>query len=127
MDNHSHEKSHGREILFIRIGLAAVFLANALTAAFNPGEFIELIEQSSIGIIIPSAIALKIIVVNDSIMALLILFGWRWSRLIFSWAMVWIGIVILALGNPLAILEESGFLFMALALFFHVQNYKSNN
>ncbi len=119
------EKSHNREILFIRIGLAAVFLANALTALFNPGEFIELIEGSFVGIIIPATIALKIIIINDSLLAMFILFARKWHWQIFAWAMVWIVIVLLALGKPLAILEESGFLFMTLALFFHARKLQN--
>jgi len=121
------EKLHTREIRFIRIGLAVVFLANALTAIFNPGEFIELIEHSFIGIIIPSAIALKIIIINDSLLSIFILFCRKWHWQIFAWAMVWIMIVLLALGNPINILEESGFFFMALALFFHARKMRELN
>lgn len=119
------EKSHNREILFIRIGLAAVFLANALTAIFNPGEFTELIDQSFIGVIIPAVIALKIIIINDSVLALLILFARKWHWQIFAWAMVWIVVVLFALGKPIDVLEESGFLFMALALFFHARKLQN--
>ncbi len=121
------EKSHSREIQFIRIGLAAVFLANALTAIFNSGEFTELLEGSFVGAIIPAAIALKLIIVNDSLLAVLILLSRKWHWQIFAWAMVWIMIVLVVLGKPIEILEESGFLFMALALFFHARKMRKNN
>lgn len=116
-----------KPILLIQIGLAAVFLANALAAIFNPEEFIEIIENSFIGVLIPSGIALTIIAVNDGLMTLLILFSRKWRQLILGWAIIWIAVVLFAIGEPLDILEESAFLFMALALFFEAKNYKLNN
>ncbi|OHA25649.1 MAG: hypothetical protein A3C79_01300 [Candidatus Taylorbacteria bacterium RIFCSPHIGHO2_02_FULL_45_28] len=116
-----------KTILLIQTGLAAVFLANALTAIFNPGEFTEIIENSFIGAVIPTGIALVIIAVNDGLMTLLILFSKKWRPPIFGWAVIWIAVVLIAIGEPLDILEESGFLFMALALFFDARNYKLTN
>lgn len=116
-----------KSILLIQIGLAAVFLANALTAVFNPGEFTEIIEGSFLGALIPSGIALTIIAINDALMTLLILFSKKGRQFIFGWAVIWIVVVLIAIGEPLDMLEESAFLFMALALFFDSRNYKLTN
>ncbi|MGB3921796.1 MAG: hypothetical protein WBL19_00735 [Minisyncoccia bacterium] len=116
-----------RSILLIQIGLAAVFLANSLTAIFNPEEFIEIIESSFVGVLIPSGISLIIIAVNDGLMTLLILFSRKWRQFILGWAIIWIAVVLIATSKPLEILEELAFLFMALALFFDAKNYKLNN
>jgi len=121
------EKSHHIEIQLIRIGLSAVFFANALTAIFNPGEFTEFLEGSFLGTIIPSAIALKLIIVNDSLLALLILLSRKWRWQIFAWAIAWITAALAVLGRPIEILEELAFLFMALALFFHARKTRKNN
>ena len=106
-------------ITIIRIGLALVFLANALTAIFTPNEFIELLEGSSIGSALPvsAAVMTKLIAVNDALVAGLLLFGkgWKW---LYAWAGLWIIGAMAIIGKPIEILEEAGLLAIALALFF---------
>ncbi len=101
----------------IRIGLALVFFANALTAFFAPSEFIEIINNSFITNILPvSASAFAIIIgINDAAVALLLFLnaGRKWVRV---WAVIWILGVMATRGASLDTLEEAGFLFMALAL-----------
>lgn len=108
----------------IRIGLALVFLANSLTAFFAPSEFIELIEKSFLINILPISPALfaVIIGINDALVAILLLFnfGKRWIPI---WAALWIIGVMAVKGVSLETLEESGFLFMALALTINNQKY----
>jgi len=101
----------------IRIGLALVFLANALTAFFAPQEFKDLIEASFLAHLLPistSAFVL-IIAINDSLLTLLILLN-KFQKYIMIWSMLWLlGVILLTKEVP-AILEHLGFLSMALAL-----------
>ncbi len=101
----------------IRIGLALAFLANALTAFFAPSEFIELIEKSFFVNLLPvsAGVFVAAIGINDALVALLLFLNIR-VRSIAAWAALWIIGVMLVRGAPLDILEESGFLFMALSL-----------
>jgi hypothetical protein len=106
-----------RYAFLIRIGLAFVFLANALTAFFAPSEFIEIIGNSFIASILPiSAASFAIIIgINDALVAILLFLnvGRKWVH---AWAAIWIAGVIIIRGVSLDALEEAGFLFMALAL-----------
>lgn len=104
----------------IRIGLALVFLANSLTALLFPSEFAEILENSFLIDILPvSADAFVIgIGISDALVAILLLLN-KGMKIVSIWAAIWITGVMIVKGNPLEILEESGFLFMALALIFN--------
>lgn len=104
-------------LTIIRIGLGIVFLANALTAIFEPTQFTELLDTSFIGGILPiSAAALtKLIALNDTIVAILLLTS-HGGRRLYVWAALWIAGALAIIGKPLAMLEETGLLAMALAL-----------
>jgi signal transduction histidine kinase len=107
-----------KAMTIVRWGLVAVFLANSLTAFFSPEEFSELLSGSFIHNLIPVSIPtfVMLIGVNDLLLALLMAFSRKWDTVIFIWASIWILGVMVALGRPLDILEESGFLAMAIAL-----------
>ena len=102
----------------LRVGLAAVFLTNSITAAMSSPEFSDLISGSFVGKIIPAAIMLKVIMINDGLVALLLLFCTKWLRVVSIWAALWVLGVLIVIAEPLAILEESSYIFMALAIFF---------
>ncbi len=101
----------------IRIGLALVFLANSLIAFFTPSEFVELIEQSFVINFLPVSVETFVVFIgiNDAAVALL-LFSGVGTWYVAVWASLWLVGVMLVLGEPLEILEEAGFLFMAVAL-----------
>lgn len=109
----------------IRIGLALVFLANSLIAFFSPSEFIELIEKSFVINLLPVSAAVFVIGIgiNDALVAALLLLKPKW-RFIPMWAALWLVGVLIVRAAPLEILEESGFLFMALALIKNNQTYE---
>lgn len=114
-------------MVIIRIGLGIVFLANALTAIFKPEEFIELLDASVVSGLLPfSAIAFtKLIAINDTIVAILLLTG-RGGRRLYVWSALWIAGALAIIGKPLDILEETGLLAMASALLYSAQlEYKS--
>lgn len=117
MTNHRISNGLLSPLVIIRLGLGLVFLANALTAIFEPNEFIELIESSWANSLLPvSAAALtKLIAVNDTIVALLLLTGWGGRRL-YIWSALWIVGALAIIGRPLDMLEETGLLAMAAAL-----------
>lgn len=102
----------------IRLGLSLVFLANGLTALIAPQEFRELLEASFVFQLLPlpSAVFLLIIGINDLSMSVLILLVGKYQKYILAWAMIWLATVMMIIGEPLAILEHSGFFAMALAL-----------
>ena len=109
----------------IRIGLAAVFLANSLIAFFAPSEFIELIEKSFLTNLLPVSayVFVLFIGINDAAVALLLFLGISTSRAA-VWATLWLFGVMLVRGEPLEILEETGFLFMAIALAINYKRYE---
>lgn len=106
-----------KPLTFIRIGLALVFLASALTAFLDPSEFTELIEKSFVINFLPVSAALFVfgIGINDALVATFLIMkpAWKWVPI---WAAFWLLGVFIVRAAPLEILEESGFLFMALAL-----------
>lgn len=102
----------------MRIGLGLVFLANSLIAFLTPSEFIDLLEKSFIAGFLPISVATFVVIIgiNDALVAILLLFlgiGRKWVAL---WASLWLIGVLVIIAAPVEILEESGFLFMALAL-----------
>lgn len=110
----------------IRIGLALVFLANALMVFFAPSEFIELIEKSFLVNLLPVSTGTFVIIIgiNDALIAAFLFLG-AGIRRVAIWASIWIIGVMFVRGAPLEIMEEAGFLFMAIAL--AVNNKTVNN
>lgn len=110
-----------KSLKIIRVGLSLVFLANGLMAFIAPQEFKELIEASFVSRLFPfpMAVFLLIIGINDLSMSLLILVG-KYQKYIFAWAIIWLVIVMIVIGEPLEILEHAGFTTMALALWLSV-------
>jgi len=111
------KKSILNPLSIIRIGLGLVFLANALTAFSAPAELVEIIEKSFVANLLPVSMGLFILLigVNDALVATLLFLN-RGKRSVAIWAVLWILGVMMVRGAPLEILEESGFLFMAVAL-----------
>ena len=108
----------------IRLGLACVFLTNSLTAFLSPGEFQELVSGSFLAGLLPVSVAsfVLFIGINDLVVALLLLSGWRFSK-VAIWAALWMVGVILVVGAfSLDALEHLAFLFMAIALATHGRN-----
>lgn len=102
----------------IRIGLACVFLANSLTAFFEPSEFHELISGSFVAGLLPVSVATFVIFVgiNDLTVAALLFFGWR-TRRVATYATLWMLGVMTVIGIfSLDGLEHLGFLAMTVAL-----------
>lgn len=102
----------------IRIGLASVFLANSLIAFLEPSEFQELVSGSFVANLLPVSVAtfVMFIGVNDLIVAVLLISGWRTSR-VAVYAVAWlIGVIIVTGVFSLDALEHLGFLAMAIAL-----------
>lgn len=113
----------------IRVGLALVFLANSLTAFFFPNEFVELLEKSFLANLVPVSLGALVILIglNDALVAALLLLSVK-TRWVAIWAVLWIiGVMIVRASAPLEILEEAGFLFMALALAANSSGKEQNN
>ncbi|MFM2331152.1 MAG: hypothetical protein RLZZ26_659 [Candidatus Parcubacteria bacterium] len=107
--------------VIVRFGLACVFLANSLTAFFSPSEFSDLISGSFVAGIL-SSIGLSVsafitfVGCNDLTVSLLLLSGWKTSR-VATYATAWITTVVIVIGvNTLDALEHLGFISMALSL-----------
>lgn len=105
--------------IILRIGLALVFLANALTAWLTPNEFREILESSFVSGWLPfdTANLIPFIAVNDFLVASLLLLG-KNLRFVLVWAGLWITGVLVVIGSPTEILEESGPLAIVVALYF---------
>lgn len=102
----------------IRIGLACVFLANSLTAFFDPGEFQDLVSGSFVAGLLPISVASFVtgIGFNDLAVAVLLFCGWRTSY-VATYATAWLTGVIVVIGAlSLDALEHLGFLSMSIAL-----------
>lgn len=110
--------------VLIRFGLACIFLANSIIAFTAPAEFTELITGSFVTSIIPLSVAsiVTLIGINDMIVTLLLLSGWK-SQKVGTWATIWIIAVIFIIG-PITLdsLEHLAFLSMAVALASHKDN-----
>jgi uncharacterized membrane protein len=106
----------------LRLGLACAFLANSLTAFFSPEEFKDLISGSFVAKILPVSVSAFIIFigVNDLVVAILLLVGWKISK-VAIWASIWIIGVILVSGLiSLNALEHVAFLSLSVAIALHV-------
>jgi uncharacterized membrane protein YphA (DoxX/SURF4 family) len=76
-----------------RIGLATVFLINAVTAITDPSGFLKLLQHNFVAQIVGHyQVLLYVIAVNDFILGLLILLGFA-RRYVLAWAGVWLMIV----------------------------------
>ena len=107
--------------VLIRFGLACIFLANSIIAFTLPEEFTDLITGSFVASIVPLSVAsiVTLIGINDMIVALLLLSGWKTQK-VGTWATVWIIGVIFIIGIiSLDSLEHLAFLSMAVALASH--------
>jgi len=86
-------KSSTLDFLF-RLGLSSFFLLNSLTALFSPNEFLELLEMNPLALaILDPQFWVYIIVINDALLFLLILFGY-WRKYVAVWATIWLIAVI---------------------------------
>lgn len=117
MNRQIHKQTLLSPLVIIRLGLGLVFLANALTAIFEPKEFTELLDASLVSGILPisAATLIKLIALNDTVVAILLLTG-RGGRRLYMWAALWIAGAMAIIGKPLEILGEAGLLAMAVAL-----------
>lgn len=104
-------------LTIIRIGLALVFLANAITAFFFPQEFTDIVESSFLPHLLPLSISTFVLIIgfNDSLLTLLILVN-KFQKYIFLWAMLWLIVVMAVTKEIPGILEHLGFFSVALAL-----------
>jgi len=113
-----------KSVTILRIGLACVFLANALIAYFSPQEFKELIEGSFLVNLFPmisSSLLVTLILINDSLLALIFLFNLKFIKYALIWASIWLVTVILVIWEPIDALEHLGFLAMSIALFLELR------
>jgi hypothetical protein len=109
----------------IRLGLVCVFLTNSLTAFYLPSEFIDLVSGSfAAGILSSINVSVSTFVTfvgfNDMTVAILLLLGWRTSR-VATYAVAWFIGVICVIGvasfeSSLDVLEHLAFVAMALSL-----------
>ena len=102
----------------LRFGLACVFLTNSLTAFFSPDDFKDLISGSFLAKILPISISafITLIGINDLIVAILLITGWKMKK-VAVWASIWIIGVILVIGVwSLDALEHLAFLSLALSI-----------
>lgn len=106
-------------LLLLRLGLALVFVSNALIAIVGPGEFKEIIATSFISSWLPlsPSVLVPFIAFNDALVATLLLSG-KWLKPVAAWASVWIAGVTVISGPSLDTLEEVGMLAMPVALYF---------
>lgn len=109
--------------LILRFGLACAFLANSLTAFLYPDEFKEVISGSFISHFLPISVSAFVIFVgiNDLIVAILLLLGWKVSK-VAIWASIWItGVIIVNGVISLDSLERLAFLAIAIFIAFRVR------
>jgi uncharacterized membrane protein YphA (DoxX/SURF4 family) len=84
------------EIIFdlaFRFGFATVFLANSWTALVDPGGFLKLIEGNFVAQLVGHyQVMLHVIAINDFILGLLILSGFK-RTYVHAWAGAWLIVV----------------------------------
>ncbi len=106
----------------LRLGLACAFLANSLTAFLSPDEFRDLVSGSFIAHLLPVSVAAFVVFIgiNDLIVAILLLIGWKVSR-VAIWASLWIiGVIIVGGVMSFDALEHIAYLSLAVAIALHM-------
>ncbi|MDE2399935.1 MAG: hypothetical protein KGL67_02935 [Patescibacteria group bacterium] len=118
--------SSKNSIIILRLGLGLVFLSQALMSWFYPQEFKDLIGSSfmfSFFHAIPSSVFLLLIFINDSLLALIILFNYqKLIKAALLWASIYLVLVMLVIWQPIDILEHFGFLSLAVVLYLEYKN-----
>ena len=113
-----------KSLLVLRVGLACVFLANALTAWLSPDEFKGLIEGSFLTHLFPaisSSLFVTLILINDGLLSLIFLFNLKIIKPALIWASIYLVLVMLVIWEPLDGLEHLGFLAMSVALYLELK------
>ncbi len=104
----------------LRLGLAMVFLANAIAAWSGSAEFRDILENSFVVHLFPAvstSTMLYVIAVNDSLLTLIFLFNLKIIKYALIWASLWLIGVMVATHDLGGTLEHLGFLSMAIALY----------
>ncbi|MDD5068681.1 MAG: hypothetical protein PHS53_02470 [Candidatus Pacebacteria bacterium] len=105
----------------LRLGLAAAFLANSITAFGSPDEFKELVSGSFLAGILPVSVASFVVFigVSDLLVAILLLIGKKVSWVAF-YASLWI-IGVMFVGGIMSTdaIEHIAFLCLAVAVALH--------
>lgn len=117
--------SSKKSVIILRIGLACVFLVNALIAWFSPQEFTDIIESSFLTTLLPtisSSVFVTLILINDSLLALIFFFDLKFIKYALIWASIYLIGIMLVIWKPLDSLEHLGFLAMSVALFLELRH-----
>lgn len=78
---------------FFRLGFASIFLINAVYATVDPDSFTVMLEKNPIASAIGfTDLMLKIALVNDLLLGVFIIGGWR-KQLVYAWAGAWLLLV----------------------------------
>lgn len=93
--SHAGQRHGWLDVVFL-LGLAGVFLVNAIVAVVHPDDFVGLVAGSSIGRTLGLAEAgwvAPLIAANDLALGLAVLAAARWRagrRLVLAWTGVWL-------------------------------------
>lgn len=78
---------------FFRLGFASIFLVNAVYATLDPESFTVLLEKNPVASAIGfTDLMLKFALVNDLLLAIFIIGGWR-KQWVYAWAGAWLLLV----------------------------------
>ena len=81
--------------LILRVGLAVLFLVNAVIAWVDPAQFTMLVGMAGVDRFIDPQVILWMIRVNDLAISVALLFAWnRWPSLV----QAWVGLYVLGVG-----------------------------
>ena len=124
----SIDKSNSTAI--IRIGLAIVFISNALMPFLASDDYIDLVNHSFLVQLFhvnPQTFGM-FTGLNDATVALLLILGWH-TRYVGAYAFFWIiGVMtIYGIGHYLDVLEHIGFLSMSMYLLIATSKKKDND
>ncbi len=100
----------------LRLGLASVFVAAAVSAYINPDLWVQYIPKI-VGPYVPTHTILYVFEVYELLLAFLILIKRKVSWAALLAAITLLGIAILNIGNFMVVFENIGLAFAALALF----------